>query len=234
MPKVAMVAALEREVAPLTRQFIRRETPGQPFAVFERADVRLVCGGMGTARSALATRWLVADAKPEIIISIGFAGGLVPGCRVGEIVVPAEVLDAASGESFSVAAGEGLLVTTSDVVGEAEKRKLAARHRAKVVDMEASAVARVARENGIPFFAVKVISDEVGFAMPPLQQFFENGQVRTGKLLLYAAVRPSLWPALMRLGTNAKKASSQLCGWLENQISRDFHGILDVCGNAQR
>jgi len=232
-PRVAIVAALEREVAPLARQFTRRVQPGQPFAVFERADVRLVCGGIGAAHAAAATRWLIADARPEVVMSVGFAGGLVPDCHVGDVITPATIVDATTGETFAASDGKGVLVTAVGVLGEAEKQGLAARYKANAVDMEAASVARVAQQNGIPFFAVKAISDEVGFTMPPLQRFVSDGQVRTSKLLAYAAVRPSLWPVLMQLGRNAKTASSQLCCWLENQISRDFQDIFGLCNKTR-
>ncbi|HVZ18691.1 MAG TPA: hypothetical protein VG897_16335, partial [Terriglobales bacterium] len=91
------------------------------------------------------------------------------------------------------------------------------------------------QENGIPFFSAKVISDEVDFAMPPLQQFVgETGQFRTSEFLAHVAIRPSLWPAVARLGANAGKASSQLCNWLVNQMREDFRDILEgVRGTAR-
>jgi adenosylhomocysteine nucleosidase len=226
-PRVALIAALEREVAPLARRFIRREYPGVSFSVFEGGDVKLVCGGIGQKHAAAATRWLIANAKPEVIGSIGFAGALVADYHAGDVMTPATTIDSGTGETFSSASGRGILVTGSGVSGEAEKRELATCYQAEAVDMEAAAVARVARESGIPFFAVKAISDELGFAMPPMDRFVsDSGQFRTAELLGYAAVRPAMWPVLARLGRNAKKASSQLCGWLENQISRDFQDIL--------
>lgn len=231
-PKVAIVAALEREVAPLTSKFTRRVRPGQPFAVFESGDVRLVCGGIGGSHAASATRWLIAEAKPEVVMSIGFAGGLVPDRHVGDVIAPAAVIDANTGAAFPTMEGKGVVVTAGGVLAQVEKQSLAAQYQAEAVDMEAAAVARVAQENGIPFLAVKAISDELGFAMPPLQPFVQDGEVRTSKLLAYAAVRPSLWPVLMRLGRNAKTASSQLCRWMENHISRDFHDISAVYGKA--
>jgi adenosylhomocysteine nucleosidase len=166
-------------------------------------------------------------------MSIGFAGALVDRYRVGDVITPATVLDAATGERFG-SQGSGVLVTASGVLSEAEKRNFAAKYEADAVDMEAAAVARVAQENGLPFMAVKAISDELGFAMPPMDRFVANsGQFQTSRLLAHAAVRPSLWPVLLKLGRNAKKASSQLCGWLENQISRDFQDILVVGGEAR-
>lgn len=232
-PRVAIVAALEREVAPLTAKFTRRSQPGQSFALFERAEVRLVCGGIGGKHAASATRWLIANAKPQLVMSIGFAGALMDRYRVGDVITPATVLDAATGETFG-SQRSGVLVTASGVLSEAEKRSFAARYQGDAVDMEAAAVARVAQENGISYMAVKVISDELGFAMPPMDRFVgDSGEFQTSRLLAHAAVRPSLWPVLMKLGKNAKTASSQLCGWLENQISRDFQDILMVGGKAR-
>ena len=83
--------------------------------------------------------------------------------------------------------------------------------------------------------AAKVISDDVNFAMPPMDRFVDaSGGFRSSRLMAYAAIRPWLWPVLVRLGLNAKRASSQLCGWLEYQMSKDFQDIQrEVCGKAQ-
>jgi adenosylhomocysteine nucleosidase len=229
-PRAGIVAALEREVAPLVRNFTREA--GQPgLMVFRQGDVTLVCGGIGLRPATSATRWIIAQHKPEVVMSVGFAGALVPDCKVGDVVTPGTVIDGDTGESFSVSGGRGVLVSTLAVASETGKREFAAKYGAKAVDMEAAATARVAQENGIAFFAVKVISDEVGFAMPAMERFVdEAGQFHTFELLAYAAVRPRLWPVLVRLGANSRRASSQLCGWLENQMSRDFHDILDGTG----
>jgi len=232
MPRVALIAALEREVAPLTKTFTRRRHAD--WVIFEKGDVRLVCGGIGGNHAAAATRWLITDAQPEVLGSIGFAGALAPDYHVGAVLTPATVIDGSTGETFVAALGTGVLVTAAGVLNEAEKEALAASYHAQAADMEAAAVARVALENGIPFFAVKAISDELGFAMPPMNRFVsDTGQFQTAELLSYAAVRPSLWPVLARLGKNAKKASSQLCHWLENQINRDFQDIQRACGKVE-
>lgn len=233
-PRVALIAALEREVANLVRGFRRRRDLTELFSVFESANVSLICAGIGAQRAAAATRWAIATLKPEVVMSIGFAGALVLDRRVGDVIAPATVVDGNTGESFSSRCGNGVLVTASSVLGREEKRTLAARYHSEAADMEAAAVARVAQESGIPFFAAKTISDEMDFPMPPLDRFIDGqGRFRNSKLLAYAVVRPALWPVLVRLRANAKTASSQLCRWLENQISRDFQDSFGVCGNSR-
>jgi adenosylhomocysteine nucleosidase len=230
-PRVAIVAALVREIAPLAKSFARVTAGENALAAYRKTDVMLVSSGIGGRHAAAATRWAIASLKPDVVMSVGFAGALVPDGKVGDVITPGTVIDGATGHSFSVATGKGVLVSVASVLNERGKRELAVRYGAQAVDMESAAVAQVAGENGIPFFAVKSLSDEVSFRMPPMERFVdEAGKFRNSRLLAYAAVRPALWPVLVRLGANAKKASSQLCEWLENQMSRDFQDILQGAG----
>jgi len=234
-PKVVLIAALKREIAPLAKSFKPSKRGSDRFAVLERGDVSLLCGGIGGKHAEVAARWAIASLRPAVVMSVGFAGALTADCKVGDVITPATVIDANTGESFLARGGGGVLVSNAGVLAESGKRQLAARYGAEAVDMEAAAVARVAQERGIPFFAVKAISDEVGFAMPPMDRFVgAGGKFKTSKLLAHVAVRPALWPVLTRLGGNAKLASSQLSGWLENQMSRDFDGILEIVNDKAR
>lgn len=229
-PRVALIAAMEREIAPLAKRFTRRTDSQTGFSYFERPGVWLVCAGVGGDHAAAAARWLVASVKPEVVVSIGFAGALTPDCKAGDVITPATVIDGSTGDQFSLGTGSGVLVSNAGVLDEPGKRKLAEQYGAGAVDMEAASVARVAQQNGIPFFAVKAISDELGLAMPAMDRFVNGkGEFQTLKLLAYAAIRPALWPVLARLGRNAKVASARLCGWLENEMSRDFQ---DMSGAA--
>jgi adenosylhomocysteine nucleosidase len=159
------------------------------------------------------------------LVSAGFAGGLKRQHKAGDLLVCREVIDEQRNESFMGVAGEARLVTCAGVLNGQDKRKLAEKHDADAVDMEAAAVARVAREKGIAFVAVKAISDEVDIVMPPMDRFIDaDGNFETVKLLAYAAPRPRLWPVLARLQKNTGLAAAQLCGWLEDQM--DFQRVL--------
>ena len=221
-----MIAALELEIAPLARCFRRREDHRGGYTVWERDEAVLVCGGIGARHAADVTRWVIASRNPEGVMSVGFAGALEPNRKVGDVIIPAQVIDGSTGEVFAVQSGQGVLVSSTEVKTAIGKRELATRYHAQAVDMEAAAVARVTRELCVPFRAVKVVSDELDFAMPPMDQFVDDhGQFRASKLLAYAAVRPRLWPVLLQLSRNSRLASSQLCSWLGNHISRDFQQV---------
>src|SRR6476646_707908 len=80
MPKVAMVAALEREVRPLVKrwQVAEKEHDGRRFRFFENGDVALVCGGIGAAAARRAAEAVIAIFDPKVVCSAGFAGALDP------------------------------------------------------------------------------------------------------------------------------------------------------------
>ena len=83
--KVAMVAALEREVRPLVKGWlgVEREYLGRRFKFFESGQAVLVCGGIGADAARRATEAAIALYEPEVVLSVGFAGALDPGIEGG-------------------------------------------------------------------------------------------------------------------------------------------------------
>jgi adenosylhomocysteine nucleosidase len=216
--KVAIVAALEREVRPLVKHWrsCEREHEGRKFKFFENDRTVLVCGGIGPEAARRACEAVIAIYKPSLVISAGFAGALEPGLAVGSIQTPRWVIDASDGSRTDTGTGAGVLVSAYSVAGPEQKAKFAKAYGAQAVDMEAAAVARGAQARGIRFIAIKAISDESDLVMPPLERFVgPEGQFQTGKFLAFAAIRPWLWPRMVRLAKNASRASRALCGWLE-------------------
>jgi adenosylhomocysteine nucleosidase len=220
--KVAMVAAMEREVRPLVKRWrgVEREYQGRRFKFFESGQTVLVCGGVGAEPARRATEAVIALYQPELVQSVGFAGGLDPALKVGEIFSPSRVIDAGDGSSVETGSGRGILVSAAAIVGAEQKLKLAECYGAQAVDMEATAVARGAQARGVRFMAVKAISDESSFAMPSLDRFVGgSGQFRTAKFVTFAAVRPWFWPQVFRLARNGAKASRALCAELDRSIT---------------
>src|SRR5258707_6852349 len=65
--------------------------------------------------------------------------------------------------------------------------------RSSIVDMEAAAVAQGAETRGVSFGALKVVSDEAAFAMPPVHGFVApDGKFRTASFAAHVAIRPWL------------------------------------------
>src|SRR5580693_3227996 len=221
--KIAMVAALEREVRPLVKGWrrVEREYLGRGFNFFESGQVVVVCGGIGAEAARRATEAVIALYLPELVLSVGFAGALDPAMKVGEIFSPSRVIDARDGSSVEIAAGRGVLVSALTIAGTEQKAKLAEAYAAQAVDMEAAAVARGAQARGVRFRVVKAISDESSFAMPAIDGFVEaNGQFRTGRFVIFLGLRPRLWSSVIQLARNGGKASRALCAELDRYIKQ--------------
>jgi adenosylhomocysteine nucleosidase len=217
MPKIAIVAALEREVSAIikNRPRVRREYQGRNFIFFEQDEMVIVCGGIGMEAARRAAEAVIALYHPALVLSVGFAGALVPSLHVGEIFSPSVVLDARDGSRFEIDGGKGLLVTFMAVAGSQQKENLAQAYSAQAVDMEAAAIARAAHAHGIQFAATKVISDELNFEMPQTARFIgPRGQFKTASFALFVALRPWLWRSVALLARNSNKAARTLAGHL--------------------
>jgi adenosylhomocysteine nucleosidase len=93
------------------------------------------------------------------------------------------------------------------------------KYGADAVDMEAYSVADVARIYRILFRAIKVISDERDFPMPPMGRFIsEQGRFRTGSFIIYSLIRPWIWPTVVNLARNSHRAADALCARLKQEI----------------
>jgi len=222
MSRIAIVAALEREVRPLVKHWPVREKEyaGRRFRFFENQNAVLVCGGVGPEAARRAAEAVIATFKPDVIYSAGFAGALDPGFKVGRVMEPQRVLDASDGSSVSLDHGEGLLVSVTSVASPEQKLKLRQSYGAQMVDMEAAAVARAAEARGVKFAVVKVISDEVDFTFPSMDSFVDSdGKFSEARFARFAAVRPWLWLKVARLARDSRSASKALCGWLQQKIT---------------
>jgi adenosylhomocysteine nucleosidase len=97
------------------------------------------------------------------------------------------------------------------VANHSEKLRLASTYQAALVDMEAAAVARLAAMRGIPFYAIKGVSDSLDANLPDFNAFIDaDGQFLTARFALYALLRPWWWPSLIRMGENSRRASQSI------------------------
>jgi adenosylhomocysteine nucleosidase len=132
------------------------------------------------------------------------------------------VIDSRTGERFNCDAGAGpyWLSTSPRVADETEKRRLAATYKTALVDMEAAAVARLASMRGIPFYAIKGVSDPLDAQLPDFNRFIDaNGQFQTPKFVLFALLRPWIWSSLIQMGENSRKASQSIAEQLNELLS---------------
>lgn len=208
-----LLFATRREEAWL-RGARRTSSPGTGYAII----------GMGPARAAAwAERFFADGCRADLVLSVGLCGGLRTGLAVGDVLLPAAVLGP-DGRRWLCAGllgpANGLLVTTDRAVADpAEKRALGLRTGADAVDMEAAAVAEACHSAGVPFAAVKAVSDPVDTALPSeLAHVCPDGLVRFGRLLAAGVQRPGLVGELWRLGRASAAAMGRLARHIDDWL----------------
>ncbi|PWD98747.1 phosphorylase family protein [Marinilabilia rubra] len=160
---------------------------------------------IGTQAATLATDYAISHYSPQLIINMGTAGAFGEnGSEIGDVYlsrdhvvfhdrrVPIPGWDKQSIGYFKVWDTEELalkenfktgIVTTSNSldmppIDEKNIRALGG----EVKEMEAAAVAWVARLHGIPLFCVKAVTDLVDSGIPTEEEFRQNLNLATGNL----------------------------------------------------
>jgi adenosylhomocysteine nucleosidase len=215
MPRIAVIAALPREVAGLVRGTRPdRELLGSGIRLHRVGNAVIAVAGMGATRVALALDAALHDEAVELVISAGLAGSCSPEICAGEVLEATLVIDAKTGERFvcdQPGTTERVLVTTEAIAGVKEKSRLHESYGAGMVDMEAATVARLAAARGLPFRAIKGISDAHNLEMESMSRFADaRGQFRTATFALHTALRPASWSSAMRLGRDSNRALAKL------------------------
>ena len=222
--RIAILAALPRELAPLVRDWpVRLVSRPDRSSIWECERAIAVCAGMGPERVTHALA-LAEDHGPlTSIISVGYAGALRAGIERNTIYWPGKVIDARTGDSYNCNGGSGILVTTDRVLGHEEKPTIAERWGADLVDMEAAVVARLAQERGLPFRTLRVVSDELGDVLPDLNRFIDaRGGFRETPFALHLALHPRMIPNAIRLGRHSAEGSRTL--------ARALREVLEYAG----
>jgi adenosylhomocysteine nucleosidase len=227
MTRVAIIAALNREVAPLVHRNNGRykcDSLSYPkgIDVWTSEDTVIAIAGMGEGRASLAFEAALSTGPISEIISAGWAGACLLGQSVGSVVKPSTIVNARTGERFQCAGGDGsVLATVASFAGTEEKHRLNATYGATAVEMEAATVARLAQMHGLPFRAIKAISDTSDFDFPEIERFHTlDGQFREAAFGAYVMLRPWLWRPVLHMAKGSKLAAESLCAELRLQVRR--------------
>jgi adenosylhomocysteine nucleosidase len=218
MTRFAIIAAMSGELKPLARGWNHERRNGVDIWRWKSDEGEWVaaCAGAGVDAATRAFAEVEQDGAFEQVISVGWVGALTEEFVAGKVYEVSEVIDARTGERFQASnwpdsSSDAMLprlVTSPRVADEAEKRRLTASYGAELVDMEASAIARLAAMRGIPFLCVKGVSDALEDQLPDFNRFISSsGQFKLARFILFILIRPWYWPALMRMGENSRKAA---------------------------
>lgn len=213
--RIAIIAALPGELKPLVKGWRRvatNERGTKKWTLSRDGDIWIaVSAGMGADAARRAYANAAQDGPPDMLLSVGWAGSLDARVGAGTVHVPTEVIDAQTGERFSLNDGERQrrLVTTARVADAVEKQRLAATYPGAVlVDMEAATVARLAAMQGVRLVCIKGVSDAAGARLPDLNPFIDQkGSMQMARFLFHVSLRPRYWPSLLHLGNNSARAA---------------------------
>jgi len=197
----------------------------------------VIAGGGDVARIERELDALAAEASA--MMSSGLAGALDPALRPGDVVIGTGCADVAASVANDVLVGaiaERLpeahhgLVAASDrpVARAADKQALRVETGALAIDMESHIVARVAARHGLPFVALRVISDDSTTTLPPaaLAGMRPDGRIAIGSVLTSLARQPGQLPSLFRTARDAGHAF-QVLGRVHDVLRRGGIGRLD-------
>lgn len=221
MNRIALIAALPSELRPLLHHWTRhgKITTGHIGTL----DAVAIAAGMGEAAVTRACEAVLAS-EPDTLISLGYAGSLSCGLRAPDAVPVHEIIDARTGEIFEADPPphpliNGLkarrLVTLDHVANPEEKRQLAEKHQATLVDMEAATVARFAKAHNLGFLCFKAVTDGPNDELPDFNRFTSpDGRLRTAAFAAYALFHPRYWRILGELEKNSHAAARHLADFV--------------------
>jgi adenosylhomocysteine nucleosidase len=220
--------ALKEEAAPF-----RKMAAGRP-------DVSILITGIGRQNAGKSVREFLATNLPELVLTCGFAGGLNPDLKLGDVVFETSFPSGSRRESAQTESGEKLEPThigcynlneklvaagakpakffCADRIATtvAEKKKLRAETGADAVELESGAIHAVGRERGISCATVRVISDTANEDLPlDFNQLAKpDMNLDYGKLAWAIAKSPGKISALLKLQKQTRFAAERLANVL--------------------
>jgi adenosylhomocysteine nucleosidase len=199
--------------------------------VWEGRRVMLAANGAGPRLAAQAVEIAIravtgaelSSSKLEAVVSTGFCGALDPKLREGQIVVGTEVLDLDTNAAFECGTIEsetpfasGVLISQDRIINYAAEKQQIRERGALAIDMEAGGVAARAKRAGLPFYAIKVVSDRTdeSFPLDINRMRSTDGRIRRVKIGVHALTHPKLLPQLLHWKRRSTVAAKALGGFL--------------------
>lgn len=224
-PTMVIGAALEDELLPVARA-LGLVRSGDIWEG-ELGKRRVVAGvsGMGGERAARAAERWIAEYQPDLLIWMGFCGGLDPSVPSGTVVRPKWLIDD-HGTTISLAKPLASMVPSAERKGNdttifhsdqaictvETKHLIHERHAASAVDMESLPVAQVALKHQVKFDVYRAVLDDANTLLPAQAANWvtADGRNDTRAAMMYLMRRPWALGKLVSLGLASRRAGRSL------------------------
>lgn len=223
---IAIVAAMVPELQPLVRALGLAPASLPGARSFRGAhgslDVVATVTEMGTrAATDVTTRLLDAVSPVDHVLVVGICGGVARDVAIGDLVVPARVVDEASGCVLRPkplgGTPRGVLLTTDTLYTDPATIARFAAEGIVAVDMETAAIGMVCAARGVPWSVFRAVSDRAGDPRVDTDlvgMANADGTPNPGTIARYLLAHPGRIPGLVRLGrgmrAGVKRSTSAL------------------------
>ena len=157
------------------------------------------------------------------MLVVGIAGG-IENTHVGQVLRPAAAIDRSSGTRYDATALDGTLdgvVSSSDeFLVDPERVAALVAEGVRALDMETSAVAAVCDARGVPWSAVRVISD-LSSDHPDasvLELAHPDGTPNPRAAIPFLLRNPRRIPGLLKLGRDSMRAAKAAASEADRQL----------------
>ncbi|OPY67462.1 MAG: 5'-methylthioadenosine/S-adenosylhomocysteine nucleosidase [Syntrophorhabdaceae bacterium PtaU1.Bin034] len=232
--KLLLLSALPREVSAIARMLgPKTRLPHLPPGSFRVRhgghEITIAETGMGVERAARLYDLIVPRITPDMIISLGYCGALAEGIGVGDLVKASSVYlingnkiersplpdSGRLGAAFSsgLPIRDAAFLTLARWMKKREILPLVPPDAPlPVCDMETFPLAKLSLENGIPFLAIRSVSDVAAedFAFSPADVCDKSGRYSVRRALGLFLFRPRLLPHALKLRKSSGRASASL------------------------
>lgn len=240
--KLAVLSTFPQELRYAVRNLgAVRDPKGKVFPLYSAKylshDIILVVTGMGMVHVEQVFRVLFAEKSPDLAILLGFGGALYDRAAIGDLVIAGKVslIPAEGFETIEFSCEKPLLDALSQrpalqmgtfftleklVLKKEVKQVIPTGTIYPVCDMETYHFARFFSERGIPFVAIRAITDRVDEEIPArlLEVVDRSGNYRFFQAVSLLLRRPQLIPRALVLGVHANRASKALWYALDTLI----------------
>lgn len=187
-------------------------------------EIMVLHHGIGAAFSEVRVAKFFERHRPESLISSGFAGGLDPRLKVGDVVFAGNFSDPAllekmRGLPWGKARTFFGTLTTQPLAAEtaAQKGELFRATGALAIDMETAGIRALCEKAAIPMLSVRAISDTASQRLPvPFPVWFDatKQKPRIVALLCYLATHPLVIPEFVHFARGTFHAARTLADGL--------------------
>lgn len=233
--KILIVAALQREIAPLARKRL--------------SDVELLVTGEGRANAERALRQWLEQKSADAVICMGLAGALSIRLQVGDLLIDKQtslgaiLSEKIAAQRFQTLATDrplnhpasepsaddfsplhfGNILTVDEILNAAGKGRLAATlepDEVACVEMESAAIAKLCLEKQIPVLLLRAISDlrDEDFPIDFNACRNRDGRVSTAKVWQQVLRKPQAIAGLLQFNRRVNLCAERLALFVEQAI----------------